>query len=412
MEQSQDYSFNKAHAACYALIAYRTAWLRANHPCEYMAALISSVMNTKDRVPLYVNACDELGIEVLPPDVNSSQTDFAVVEGKIRFGLNAVKSVGETAARAIIRAREEGGAFTSIWDFTERVDPQVVNKRALEALVKCGALDSTGATRMGMLGVLEQALAWGQKHAARPAARPGLDLRPRRRGGDRRGRGTIRRSRPASSRRTSCCGWRRRRSASTSPSIRCTRCATSCGGRPTARSPELERRRDGEVVTVGGIVSAVKQLTTKKGEPMVFLGLDDPTGGGEVVVFNSTYAQARELCVADRILVIKGRVDHKQQGETKLIALEVTAFEAVPERKEIRFKLDARAAPGRPDPRPRASRQGLPGRVAGLRRARDLARAEDARARPRLPGRDRHRLHHRGADAPRRSTPILAPLLE
>src|SRR5207247_6112925 len=86
MESSQDYSFNKAHAACYALIAYRTAWLRANYPCEYMAALISSVMNTKDRVPYYVNACDEIGIEVLPPDVNSSQLDFAVVGGKIRFG--------------------------------------------------------------------------------------------------------------------------------------------------------------------------------------------------------------------------------------------------------------------------------------------------------------------------------------
>jgi DNA polymerase-3 subunit alpha len=107
---------------------------------------------------------------------------------------------------------------------------------------------------------------------------------------------------------------------------------------------ELERRRDGEVVSVGGIVSAVKQLTTKKGEPMVFLTLDDPTGGGEVVVFNSTYAQARELCVADRILVIKGRVDHKQQGETKLIAIEVGSFEAVQERTEIKFKLDARAA--------------------------------------------------------------------
>ena len=107
---------------------------------------------------------------------------------------------------------------------------------------------------------------------------------------------------------------------------------------------ELERRRDGEVVTVGGIVSAVKQLTTKRGEPMVFLALDDPTGGGEVVVFNSTYANARELCVADRILVIKGRIDHKQQGETKLIAIEVVPFEAVPERTEVRFKLDARAA--------------------------------------------------------------------
>src|SRR5438552_1700710 len=166
LEAAQDYSFNKSHAACYALIAYRTAWLRANHPKEYMAALISSVMNTKDKVPYYVNACDELGIEVLPPDVNTSMIDFAVVEGKIRFGLNAVKNVGDAAARAIIRAREAEGPFASIWDFTERVDPQLVNKRALESLVKCGALDSTGAARRGMLDCLEQALAWGQKQQA------------------------------------------------------------------------------------------------------------------------------------------------------------------------------------------------------------------------------------------------------
>ena len=163
MEKAQDYSFNKSHAACYALISYRTAWLRAHHPCEYMAALISSVMNTKDRVPFYVNACHELGIEVLPPDVNESQTDFAVVGGKIRFGLNAVKGVGELACRTIIRAREEGGPFESIWDFTERVDPSVVNKRALESLVKCGALPGS---RQGMLAVLEQALAYGQKQQA------------------------------------------------------------------------------------------------------------------------------------------------------------------------------------------------------------------------------------------------------
>ena len=113
MEQSQDYSFNKAHAACYALIAYRTAWLRANHPCEYMAALISSVMNTKDRVPFYVNACHELGIDVLPPDVNESQSDFAVVEGKIRFGLNAVKNVGEIGGARDHRARARRAARSS-----------------------------------------------------------------------------------------------------------------------------------------------------------------------------------------------------------------------------------------------------------------------------------------------------------
>src|SRR4029450_11380296 len=116
MEKSQDYSFNKAHAACYALLANRTAWRRARHAHEYMAALISSVMNTKDRVPFYVNACHELGIEVLPPDANASQVDFAVVEGKIRFGLNAVKNVGENACKAIVAAREAGGQFESIWD--------------------------------------------------------------------------------------------------------------------------------------------------------------------------------------------------------------------------------------------------------------------------------------------------------
>src|SRR5437660_9507364 len=110
VEASQDYSFNKSHAACYALIAYRTAYLKAHHPREYMAALISSVMNTKDRVPFYVNACEEMGIEVLPPDVNSSAVDFAVVEGKIRFGLNAVKNVGDAAARSIVAARAAGGA--------------------------------------------------------------------------------------------------------------------------------------------------------------------------------------------------------------------------------------------------------------------------------------------------------------
>jgi DNA polymerase-3 subunit alpha len=108
---------------------------------------------------------------------------------------------------------------------------------------------------------------------------------------------------------------------------------------------ELERRRDGEVVTVGGIVSDLKQLTTKKGDLMVFLTLDDPTGSAEVVVFSSAYQAARELCVADRVLVVKGRVDHKQQGETKLVAMELSAFEAVLERREVRFALDARQAP-------------------------------------------------------------------
>jgi DNA polymerase-3 subunit alpha len=342
MEKAQDYSFNKSHAACYALISYRTAWLRANHPCEYMAALISSVMNTKDRVPLYVNACDEMGIEVLPPDVNSSMTDFAVVDGKIRFGLNAVKNVGDGAARAIIAAREEGGPFASIWDFTERVDPQVSNKRALESLVKCGALDSTGASRLGMLAVLEQALGYGQTLAADRMrgqvsifdAEPGGAGPPREvhhppiPGGELDKRELLRLEKETLGLYVS------------EHPLHAVR--EQLRRKTDATLSELERRRDGEIVTVGGIVSSVKPLTTKKGEQMVFLALEDPTGAAEVVVFATMYASAGDLCVEERVLIVKGRVDHKQQGDTKLIALELTAFEAVPERTEVRFSLDAR----------------------------------------------------------------------
>ncbi len=347
MESSQDYSFNKAHSVCYALIAYRTAWLKANHPCEYMAALISSVMNTKDRVPIYVNACDEMGIKVLPPDVNESAADFAVVEGKIRFGLNAVKNVGDNAARAIIAARKDGGPFTTIWDFTERVDPQVVNKRALESLVKCGALDSTGASRMGMLGVLEQALAYGQKLAADRLAGQGsiFDLGF----GDAEPEAEVARKHhpPIASSEFEKAELLRLEKETLGLYVSehpLSAVRDQLRRKTDATLGEIERRRDGEVVMVGGIVSAVKHLTTKKGEAMVFLQLEDPTGSAEVVVFSATYTTAREMCVTDRILVVKGRVDHKQQGETKLIALELTPFEAVAERRDVRFRIDARLA--------------------------------------------------------------------
>src|SRR3954469_25562406 len=162
-EKSADYSFNKSHAACYALISYRTGWLKANYPAEYMAALISSVMDTKDKVPFFVNQAESMGIEILPPCVNESDHEFMVVDGNIRFGLDAVKGVGYAAVEAIKAAREEGGPFTSIWDFCERVDCRTVNKRSIEALIKCGAFGSTGATRRGMLEILDAAQQAGSK---------------------------------------------------------------------------------------------------------------------------------------------------------------------------------------------------------------------------------------------------------
>ncbi len=291
-------------------------------------------MSTKDRVPFYVNACHELGIEVLPPDVNVSQTDFAVVEGKIRFGMNAVKGVGEGACRAIIAAREEGGPFESIWDFTQRVDPTVSNKRVVEALVKCGALPGS---RKGMLQVLDAALAWGQKQQADRLAGQGsiFDLGPVD-------------DKPSHHPPTPLDEFEKNELLAMEKEVLglyvtehpLASVRDQLRRKADTTIAELDRRRDGEMVIVGGIVTSLRQMTTKRGEPMVFLRVEDVTGGVDTVVFNSTYAASRELCTLDRILVIKGRVDRKE-GETKLVALEVAAFEAVPEKREVRLKVDA-----------------------------------------------------------------------
>jgi DNA polymerase III subunit alpha len=338
VEKAADYSFPKAHAACYALIAYQTAWLRQSHPCEYMAALISSVMSTKDRVPFYVNACAELGIEVLPPDVNESMTDFAVVAGKIRFGLNAVKGVGEGACRSVIAAREADGPFESIWDFAERVDPSVSNKRVLEALVKCGAVPGS---RKGNLEVLEQAVAWGQKQQADRLAGQGsiFDLAP------------VEEEKPKHHPPTPTEEYEKNDLLRLEKEVLglyvsehpLSGIREQLRRKSDATIGELDRRRDGEVVTVGGIVAGLRHMTTKRGDAMVFLRLEDVTGAVETVVFNSTYDKARELCTADRILIVKGRIDRKE-GDTKLVALEIAAFEAVPEMREVRLKIDATKA--------------------------------------------------------------------
>ena len=406
-EQSQDYSFNKSHSAGYALIAYRTAYLKANYPHQYMAALISSVMNTKDRVPLYVNACREMGIEVEPPDVNESQTDFAVVEGKIRFGLNAVKNVGEGAAAAIVAAREDG-PFESLWDLTERVDPTLLNKRALESLIKCGALDSLGHARRGNARRARQRARVGRARAGRSAARPGLDLRPRRR--------RVRLAEGAPDR-----SDRRVREGRGVLALEKESLGLYVSEHPLEEIKEQLRkktdcalldvaaRRDGEFVTVGGIVGAVKQLTTRKGDPMVFLRLDDLTGSTEVVVFNSVYAASRELLEHDAILVVKGRVDHKQEGDTKLIAMEVTRVRGRAGRPRGAAAGRCGQGAGRADRRAEGDHGRLPGRDPGDHRRRHLARPEDARVRARAPREAEPGLLRRGQGAPRRSRRRLTP---
>jgi DNA polymerase III subunit alpha len=341
-EAAADYSFNKAHAACYALIAYQTAWLKANHPAEYMAALISSVMQTKDKVPFFVSRCEEMGIEVLPPDVNSSGHDFVVLrEGagrdggaKIRFGLDAVKNVGGAAVDAVLAARTDGGPFRSIWDFCERVDARAVNKRATESLVRCGALDSTGATRSGMLAVLEQAQSAGQKAQQDALLGQGsiFDFgdaaEPRSADGG--GRNGFHGELPIPALpddRQSLNAWEKETLGLFLSSHPLKELRGALRARVDCGLAELADRRDGEWVTVGGMIAECKRIRTRRGEPMMFATLDDLEGQVEILVFNSAYAQNADKIAADSVVVVRGRVDHKEHGQTKLVVQEAEQFE-------------------------------------------------------------------------------------
>jgi DNA polymerase III subunit alpha len=348
-ERSADYSFNKSHAACYALIAYRTAWLKANHPAEYMAALISSVMDTKDKVPFFVAKAEEMGIEILPPDVNLSDHEFVVVEGNIRFGLDAVKGVGYQAVEAIKRAREEGGPFESIWDFCCRVDCRVVNKRAIEALIKCGALGSTGATRKGMLIVLEQAQAAGSKQqqdqqigqgsifdmgdaspaftTSHPPIPPEEFDQPELLAAEKESIGVFISAHPLKQVRE------------------------ALRVKVDATLTELQGYKDGEWVTAGGIITQAKKIRTKKGDPMMFATLDDLEGCVEILVFGNALSEYEGALGVDEVVLVRGRVDHKDAEKTCVVVQKVEPFrptdEEVAKAKEEVAKMQVGPIPFR-----------------------------------------------------------------
>jgi DNA polymerase-3 subunit alpha len=328
MEAAADYSFNRSHAACYALISYRTAWLKANHPAEYMAALISTVMSTKDKVPFFVNRCDEMGIEVLPPDVNTSDHGFVVSGKSIRFGLDAVKNVGHIAVQAILDAREEGGEFSSLWDFCERVDTRAVNKRAVECLIKCGALDSTGVSRRGMLDALPAAAAFGQK--AQEDSRMGqssiFDL-----GGGAGGSGPSRQHHAPIMAdefdKRELLRLEKETLGTYLSSHPLAEVKDALRARVDCSLTQLESKADGSIVTVGGIVTECKRIRTKRGDPMMFATLDDVEGQVEMLVLGQVMADGGDQVVPDAVLVVRGRLDHKERGDSKLLVQEIEVFQ-------------------------------------------------------------------------------------
>jgi DNA polymerase-3 subunit alpha len=343
MEAAADYSFNKSHAACYALISYRTAYLKANYPAEYMAAVISSVMNTKDKVPFFVNRCEEMGIEVLPPDVNESDHGFVVSEKAIRFGLDAVKNVGHSAVEAILRAREDG-RFRSLWDFCERVDTRAVNKRAIECLIKCGALDSTGASRRGMLEALPAAQSGGQK--AQEDAQLGQGSIFDFGDGDSAQQSAVQRPPIAAAEfdRRELLAMEKETLGTYLSSHPLAEVRDALRARVDCGLAELAGKPDGSWVTVGGIVTESKKIRTKSGSQMMFATLDDVEGQVEMLIFKADEAESAAVVAPDAVVVVRGRIDHKERGETKLVVQEAERFE--PDRAEIE---KASAAAGRPE---------------------------------------------------------------
>ncbi|MEA2219921.1 MAG: polymerase subunit alpha, partial [Solirubrobacteraceae bacterium] len=357
--KAADYSFNRSHAACYALIAYRTAWLKANYPAEYMAALISSVMSTKDKVPFFATQAEQMGIEILPPDVNVSDHDFVVSDGNIRFGLDAVKGVGYAAVEAIKAARSEGGPFHSLWDFCARVDARTVNKKAIEALIKCGAFGSTGASRKGMLMVLEQAQGAGQK------AQQDLEI----------GQGSIFDSFDFGG--GSSANGNGAAAAFAAPAhppipteefeqpellaIEKESIGLFISAHPLKQVrdalrevvdcplAELAGRRDKDWVSAGGIITAAKRIRTRNGEHMMFATLDDLEGSVEILVFGKALAEYEGALGVDSVVVVRGRVDHKDADKTCLVVQSAEPFSPTPEEVE---RAKAAAATRRIGPLP------------------------------------------------------------
>jgi DNA polymerase-3 subunit alpha len=319
-----DYGFNASHACAYGYVAYQTAYLKAHHPVEYMSAVLTSVKDDKDRKPFYLNACRLMGLEVLPPDVNESELDFAPGssgEPRIRYGLSAVRNVGAGAVQQVIEARRGKGTFTGFADFCRKVDPSVLTKKVLESLIYAGAFDSLGYARRGLAE--NQDKVSGPIAAERKAEAAGqFSLF----GGGERAASEIDEGVVAAEEFDKRTLLRLEKEmlgqfVTDHPLLEVKDRLAVLADMPVA---ELETLGDGDVVTVGGIVAGVTRRYTKKGEPYAQFRLEDLAGGVTVVVFPGQYESLAPLLDDDSIVLVKGRVDRRGRGEElQLRAVEV-----------------------------------------------------------------------------------------
>ncbi len=338
MEKFAEYGFNKSHSAAYAYIAYQTAYLKAHYPVEFMAALLTEDMENTEKIIKNINEIRNMGIAILPPDINASCRNFTVHEKDIRFGLGAVKGVGGAAVEAIVEARQEG-PFSSLHDFCERVDLRRVNKRVVEALVKCGAFDSLQHKRAQFMAAIEEAMEYGQK------------LQREKESGQESLFGTdqiVTQNGQMYGELPDLEEW--------PENVLLTNEKEAIGfyitGHPLARHSDaikrfstcdtagLMERADKEEVSVCGIVTGIKLLNTRKGDRMAFVTLEDLSGFVEMVVFPETYTEAAELLNSEEALLVKGTVDVGEDA-CKILVNEVLSLKDVQERltRMVHFRL-------------------------------------------------------------------------
>jgi DNA polymerase-3 subunit alpha len=329
VEPFAGYAFNKAHSAAYGWIAFQTAFLKANHPLQYLAALMTSVKDKTDKLVEYIDEAKKLRIDVLPPDVNESLVDFAVVGDAIRFGLAAIKGVGEAAVQAIIQARDTGGRFSDIFDLASRVDARHVNRRVLEALIKCGALDGLTGNRSQKLAALDTALELAAR-TTRDAELGQVSLF----GGTDTASPTLVPKLPnvAAPTTREMLAWERETLgifvsghplAEHEPALRRT------GALPLK---DLAKLQEDAAVTIAGSVTAVRRSVTKSNQQILIAQVADTTGFSDVVLFSKAYAQFANLFAPDAILIVKGRLRLRERpgaapGDEPNVELSVAANE-------------------------------------------------------------------------------------
>jgi len=335
IEPFADYSFNKSHSVGYGYLAYQTAYLKANFPVEYLAALLTSVKANKDQTAVFLNECRQLGIPVLVPDVNESEQDFTVRttpagEQAIRFGLSAVRNVGGGVVSLIVAARHEGGPFSDFYDFCERVEPTALNKRTVESLVKAGAFDSLGHHRKGLLLVHERLIddIVGRRREREQGNFSFFDLEE---GGFAAGEGPNGQQLPIGDEEFD----KKERLAfekemlglyvSEHPLLGAER---SLRAHADCTLAELRDAREGEVRVVGGIVTSLSRKFTKRGDLMATFVLEDLGAALEVMVFPKTMADYGHLLEDDAIVCVKGRLDQRDE-QPKVVAVELSRPEIV-----------------------------------------------------------------------------------